>query len=567
MKKKLLVFAALMLLALACASVAFAKDVPDRANVTRGELGDITSIAGNEVIDYQVEWYETCTVAGRAIFTCQLPEDTCTYYIYIKPHGHTMSSENDPEWGRVYEQPTCSTKGHAVDTCVCDLCDCDYEDWNHIRDIDTKPHEYDDDHIVKPYYLAPSCDHTGLGQHACIYCGQPKPEEKEEDMVVLDKIPHDWKFEIVDPSTCLTYGAIKRSCERCSYYQIIDEDHPVYDQGVEYTIGDLLPLKNPLWNTDLDGEEYDEQQKLEKALADEGFEYELKKNWLKDCYTRELTYTCPYCKGTEHDDFTVSLIYPATKAHIFEAAPDGDDDGNHSVAPTCTEKGFYLYLCKYDADHGHDEDDQWYKEDRDALGHDWSDWFPADIIKDEVSGEYYLVSFRICSRCDASEQKTEKYEQPEVKQGLVKDDDGVWRYYIDGEVATDVTKLIPFQGAEFWVVNGVVPADANGLVICPDGRAWFLAYGMVQKVTDWAEYNGEWFIIKNGQLDKVTGLMPYNGGWFAVESGRKLHVDGLWQDPNTGVWVYMIDGMLWDYTGPAEYDGHTFNVVHGYLAD
>jgi hypothetical protein len=288
-------------------------------------------------------------------------------------------------------------------------------------------------------------------------------------------------------------------------------------------------------------------------------------------------------KGTKavvHQPFTVTLKYPATLAHDwceepeeFGAKPGVPEDGK-SLAPTCTKEGYYLYLCKHDAkhvtdaklySHGHNNEDQYKKVPIKATGHDWSEWFPVDMFK--KGDDWYLVSYRYCKNCGSNETTNEKYEEPEVKQGLVKDEDGVWRYYRDGKVDTNFTKLVPFQGGEFWVVNGVVPNSANGMVICPDGKAYFLAQGQVQRVTQWAEYNGEWFVLINGELDKATGLMPYDGSWFAVESGRKLHVNGLWQDPNTGVWTYMADGQLQDYTGTVTYDGATFNVVHGYLAD
>jgi len=570
MKKKLLVFAALLILALACTSIALAKDVPEGAWVTRGELDDITSIAGNDIIDYDVDWYETCTGAGRVHYNVNIGTDTVVYYVYIKPHGHTMSSENDPEWGRVTKPATCSETGEAIDVCVCDKCDCDYEDPNHVRIIDKKPHEYDmtDDAYLNGHaelVQEPTCKKDGEGKawRTCVYCGTRMPKQDDNShLVTVDKIPHEWSdWRVDEDSSCLTYGRAARTCIRCSYVQYLDVAHPVVDQGETIVIGDVLPLKNPLWNTDLDGEEYDRQLDLENALEAEGFEYKLKKNWLKDCYTRELTYTCPYCNGTEHNDFTVTLVKPATIAHVWNEEPDETD----SVAPTCTEAGYDIFYCKYDDDHGHTEEDQWYKVDLPALGHDWTEWYPADMF--EKDGETYLVYFRGCTRCEAIEQKTEKYEEPEVKQGLVKDEDGVWRYYIYGEVATDVTKLVPFQGGEFWVVNGVVPNGANGLTICPDGKAYFLAQGQIQRVTQWAEYNGEWFILKNGELANVTGLQPYDGSWFAVESGRKLHVSGLWQDPNSGVWVFLADGQLQNYTGEVTYDGATFNVVKGYLVD
>ncbi len=572
MKKKLLVFAALLVLALVCTSVALAKDVAEGAFVDWGERDQIAKVGGHDVGDLIVDWKPDCTNYGQGHFVCDVGDTTHIHYVYFNPLGHKWSSESDPEWGRVTKPATCTEEGEAIDICLREGCGA--EDPDHIRIIDKKPHEYDDDHYA--IYKAPSCgeDGEGLGQHTCIYCGQPKPNEPEAEMVVLNKIPHDWSDWRVDrDSTCLTYGKAARTCIRCGATQFLDEANPVMDQGVQITIDKVLPLKNPLWNTNLNGNEYKEQNLLEKDLKAQGFEYELKKNWLADCYTRELTYTCPYCHGTEHGDFKVKLVKPATIAHIFNDEPEDYEPKGESVAPTCTAGGYDVYLCKYDGDvHEHVVGNLAARQADDAqkvvvlpkLGHDWGDWLPSEQFTKD--GETYVVYFRACDRCGAHEQKTE--QTIPVKQGLILDDDGVWRYYIDGKVAEDFTDIVLFQGGEFWVVNGVVPADANGMIVCPDGQAYFLSQGQIQRVTQWAEYNGEWFILENGELADVTGLEYYDGGLFAVESGRKLHVNGLWQDPNNeDDWVFLADGQLVDYTGVVTYDGAEFYVKNGYLVE
>lgn len=568
MKKKLLVFAALLVLALVCTSVALAKDVDEGAFVDRGELDEIAKVGGHDVPvgGYVIDWEPDCDDPGRAHFTCDVGDTTHTHFVYINPLGHKWSSKSgNREWGRVIEEPTCTSSGFAIDVCTV----CGAEDWETQRIIDPKPHEYDPvlEHYEWDEYIAPSCgeDGEGKGWLHCVHCKTPMPVQLDgSHLIDLPKIPHDWSdWRIFPDSTCLTYGEAARTCIRCGATQYLDEANPVMDHGVQVTIDMVAPLKNPLWNTKLDKEEYKTQLALDQAIEKEGFEWAIKENWLEDCYTRKLTYTCPYCLGTEHDDFTVTLVKPATIAHVWEVEPDPND----SKAPTCTADGYDIYYCIYDNVHGHAEADQFYKVDLPKLGHDWSEWFPADLFK--KGDEWYLVSFRTCLRCGAHEQKTEQTDSPiPVKQGLILDDDGVWRYYIDGEVAEDFTDIVPFQGGEFWVVNGEVPADANGMIVCPDGQAYFLSQGQIQRVTQWAEYNGEWFILEDGELADVTGLEYYDGGLFAVESGRKLHVNGLWQDPNNeDVWVFLADGQLVDYTGVVTYDGAEFYVENGFLVE
>jgi hypothetical protein len=571
MKKKLLVFAALLVLVLACASVAMAApiEVADHGFVDRGQLDEIAKVGGHTVplgTDWVIIKEPTCTEEGEAFFWCYEGDTSHEHYIRFKPLGHKWASQvqDEREWGNVKKPATCVEEGYAVDVCL----RCTIENPDVTRTIEKKPHEYNE----KCYDVIeePGCgeDGEGLGWKTCRFCGERMPKQDDNShLVILPKIPHVWTDWRVDwDSDCDDYGACARTCIRCGALQHLDEDHPVIDQFVEITIDKVLPLKNPKWNTSLNNKLYTEYQALDADLAAQGFEWEIKKNWLADCYTRLITYTCPYCHGEsdKHDDFTVKVVNPATIAHIWRELPDPDD----SVAPTCTEDGYDVYYCIYDEvgpAHGHEKEDQKKVVKLPATGHNFSEWYPSELFTKD--GKTYLVSYRYCNKCGAHEQKTEEYTEPVIKQGLVHDEDGVWRYYINGEVAVDFTNIVVYQGGEFWVVNGVVPNAANGMVICPDGKAYFLAQGQIQRVTQWAEYNGEWFVLINGELAKATGLMPYDGSWFAVESGRKLHVNGLWQDPNTGVWTYMADGQLQDYTGTVTYDGATFNVVHGYLAD
>ena len=52
-----------------------------------------------------------------------------------------------------------------------------------------------------------------------------------------------------------------------------------------------------------------------------------------------------------------------------------------------------------------------------------------------------------------------------------------------------------------------------------------------------------------------------------IAAGRILReVNGLIQDPNTGLWYYVAAGQVADYTGLVLYDGAWFYVVNGELA-
>ena len=135
---------------------------------------------------------------------------------------------------------------------------------------------------------------------------------------------------------------------------------------------------------------------------------------------------------------------------------------------------------------------------------------------------------------------------------------------------TEVVSFFPYEGGLFFVSGGDVVTDANGLVEDPNSGAWyFCAAGQAQlQYSGLAEYDGEWFYLENGKLDTVrAGLVEYDGGRFMIAAGRILReVDGLIQEPNTGLWYYVAAGQVADYTTLVQYDGAWFYVINGDLA-
>ena len=154
-----------------------------------------------------------------------------------------------------------------------------------------------------------------------------------------------------------------------------------------------------------------------------------------------------------------------------------------------------------------------------------------------------------------------------AKTGLMKDPDGVYRYYINGDFAEDYAGIAEYNDGEFFVANGLLCKDANGLNLY-DGTWYMLSGGQIQRnYTDLALYDGQWFYLTNGELDEeVNGLVNYDGGQFLVINGRLgYEVNGLWQNFD-GDWYYLANGQVQNqYTGVAQYDGAFFYVVNGVL--
>lgn len=158
---------------------------------------------------------------------------------------------------------------------------------------------------------------------------------------------------------------------------------------------------------------------------------------------------------------------------------------------------------------------------------------------------------------------------PEAKKnGLVRDDDGVFRYYKDGVFQKDYTGLVDFNGETFYVENGV-DTYKDGVVRTGEKTFYFLSLGRVVKEHNgFAMYDGNWFIIKDGKVDlTANGLFKYNGGTFLFTTGGlRRDVTGLWLEESTGTWYYLHEGQVQDqFTGTTWYDGQQFELVNGKL--
>lgn len=175
------------------------------------------------------------------------------------------------------------------------------------------------------------------------------------------------------------------------------------------------------------------------------------------------------------------------------------------------------------------------------------------------------VKFPYYSSMEAYTGRTE----PEVKDGLYKDEDGVYRYYVNGELQKDFTGIIDYAGNKYLIAAGELATDVSGLWYSEADKVWyFLVEGGVRTdYTGTALYDGEWFYVSNGRLNEsINGLVPYNGGTFLFIEGRlRTDVSGLWQDINNpDDWYFLALGQVQNqYSGVAMYDGGFFVVKNG----
>ena len=177
----------------------------------------------------------------------------------------------------------------------------------------------------------------------------------------------------------------------------------------------------------------------------------------------------------------------------------------------------------------------------------------------------------------------------EYRSGLEKDENGVYRYYKDGQFDPTYVGFAELDGEQFFVNKGLIE-KSTGLKL-HEGKWYNLAEGrLTAEYTGAILYDGAWFYVTNGVMNtSKSGLADYNGGTFLFTDGRlRNDVNGLWLDPTTGIWYFLSNGQVQtqhtgvamydgaffyiqggqlakNYKGTVKYDGHTFNVVEGQL--
>ena len=152
---------------------------------------------------------------------------------------------------------------------------------------------------------------------------------------------------------------------------------------------------------------------------------------------------------------------------------------------------------------------------------------------------------------------------------LKQTDNGEWIYYENGEEVPDKYGFVNWNGGKFFIAYGKVAAGANGLAQDPDNADnwYYCSNGQVQtQYTGLVEYDSEWFYVSQGKLDTtLAAVIDYDTGKFLVAAGRILReVNGLAQDPATGIWYFFAEGQAQlQYTGLAGYNGGWFYIVDG----
>lgn len=414
--------------------------------------------------------------------------------------------------------PTCTEKG--IDMYVCSDPGHPDQKWYHEVTVDALGHSYGDWVVTKE----PTCTEDGTSERKCTVCGAVDTEilPRPTDPSSSSEKYHNWdKWVIEKAPTCSEEGLKVRWCKRsCG--------------AKEY---EIIPKLDPEW------------VEVSKVVT--------------DCEHITYTYKCAHCNGKVAGHIKTETV--AASSHAYVHSKDYEIE---RVEPTCENDGYVIYKCRFEDTYPNIEHPTETIK-LPAKGHKWSAW-----VKRHEPGEQdneYGYWLRECTVCGKTEEKISA-EDPDapvvVKNGIVHDEDGVYRYYTDGEVDKEFAGIVEYEGGEFFVANGEVCMDAMGLNQNVDGKWYFLSQGQIQRVDGFAEYDYNWFMLKNGELDlDANGIYDYDGGRFAFAAGKlRTDISGLWQNPVDGDFYYLSNGQVADYTGVVEYDGAFFYVVNGKLA-
>ena len=326
---------------------------------------------------YKLVKQSTCKEEGLGKYTCTVCGDNYT--------------ETLPKIGHDYEQkvvkPTCTEQGYTLN--VCKNCGDTYKS-NFVDKID---HNYKYE-VVKE----PTCTEEGLGKYICTECGDnytetlPKIGHDYEQKVVkptcteqgytlnvckncgdtyksnfVDKIDHNYKYEVVKEPTCTEEGLGKYICTECgdNYTETLPKIGHDYEQKVVkptcteqgYTLNVCKNCGDTYKNNFVD-------------KIDHNYKYEVVKE--PTCTEEGLgKYTCTECG----DNYTKAI---SKTDHNYE---------QKVVKPTCTEQGYTLNVCKNCGDT--------YKSDFvDKIDHNYK----YEVVKEPTCTEEGIGKY-ICTEC------------------------------------------------------------------------------------------------------------------------------------------------------------------------
>ena len=301
----------------------------------------IPQLGHNYQIDESQHVDPDCTNKGSDTYVCQNnPEHTYTQD--IPANGHQWG---DPVEVRV--EPECEKEGSLTVTKTCEVCgETDVQ----TSTIPALEHEYEES-IVQDA----TCYNPGIKLYTCTRCGDKYTEE-------IPQKPHTG-LTVTKKPTCIDSGLEEGVCEKCGRSVVQSIDPLGHDYNVEikeptctedgYT---LYTCKRDGCTEDTPGHSYKSDYKV-KLGHDYVVDPSLDVVVDADCENPgSITHyeVCSRCS----DKREASVEEIAATGHDYQLDPE------QHVDPSCTEKGWDVYVCQNNPEHT-------YKEDIEATGHNF----------------------------------------------------------------------------------------------------------------------------------------------------------------------------------------------------
>ena len=474
-------------------------------------------------------------------------------------------------------------------------------------------------HSYEEVTVDPYCDRDGFTENRCTECGAIEADSRVTD----EGTAHTHHYLLYEETYYTTEDDVTSDTDPSTVNWNTGESYVCAECGFS-----ISEPTEPKKNSYVSDEEY-EQQKAEyeknKAIYDEavataGHTYEAKDaKWSDDCSTvtfsnLECTSVCPERKNAldllrDDDTISITLDTPETAAAKVTATEGNCADGatatytaegevngiKYSLSTTKTlEPGQHTYTGDFTWTEVKDDDGN-------VIGYtatatvtcsvcgDKHENITAEVVKDEANSkpateeedgkDVYIATATVTDEngevlgtvSDTKEvvlPATGSGEKDDFT-GLRKMDDGVWYYFVNGEVQTDYTGLVKHTtGSWFYVVNGVIDFSATGLYKHSSGSWYYVVDGKMQgNYTGLVKHTtGSWYYVEKGKINYgKTGLIKHvSGSWYYVVEGRmQANYTGLVKH-TTGSWYYVEKGKI-DYskTGLIKHVSGTWYYVVG----
>lgn len=152
--------------------------------------------------------------------------------------------------------------------------------------------------------------------------------------------------------------------------------------------------------------------------------------------------------------------------------------------------------------------------------------------------------------------------------GLAVNAEGVWAYYVNGEVDTEYTGLVNNESGKWYVKNGYLDWEFTDLFCAADGWYYVMDGRVPTEYTGLVRNSEGLWYVENGKINwEHTGLVNSAEGWYYVLNGRVTEeYTGLVRNEE-GMW-YVAAGILdWNHTALVSSEEGWFYVMDGRVTE